>query len=789
MRRELPDSSEILEELADKAAIQIDRLAPVAFDAALDELIRYHRFLLSVNATRTLEGKPFSYAALAGEAWSDPLIEWIRQYRRLFARGANHIGDDTYFIRKLAYVPQRLLPSRNDPQMSDQVLQGIVDLGPILVHQLEAWVTKRTVIETPLGETASLRTSLAGSDAKAHAGLLPDIVGAWESLLQAAPSVYSWHDDSQGGANERWNSLRASWPFLWQHLRNTAYMLAVCVWNEDASGAVLFRDALVRWPQTLRHHFHGHAYFIQKRLLFPDIVSADLAAAMDRIKPLLPEHMPPPTPDELFNSMLLGAHDDVLLLTAALLLLWSMEEKQTSDIGARTASALMRKELADSEDHRGGQTQDRAFESLFMDFIRLELASGSRSTDTYGVRLDNLVERLDNMTERRVVPGRVFTPSTLHGRDGLLAPLLAMLLVSAPESPDALITHCQKLAVNEHALPAGDRSIRDVVSEIDRLLNLLEGGSPIVQRGVKLLKADADFSELGARLKAILSSGRKAIETERENRLRAKTINKSAIRKLRDAAEIAMAKSPGEVPFFRGFSINRATECNGAETYTVLFNGLRKAQFVDPPMESEALGFEENFAKGVAQAAGKRAWGLFTRRPRELITVPSNIEELAFWERVKLLARDVGAEPLLIVSRLAEGRVLRKLIYRRESPTVLKVERKAHDQVGDFYIGTIEGIDVYGADFEPGKAWLFSPYLLQSLHYAEMKEQAWLFSPNLLQSLPYVEPNEDHHIIRVSFRMGEDLNGSLVAEFKLDADWADWPIYEIDFEDLDVAGK
>ena len=53
MSHELPAPKEILEELVDKAALQIDRLAPVAFDAALKELTRYHRYLLSVNASRT----------------------------------------------------------------------------------------------------------------------------------------------------------------------------------------------------------------------------------------------------------------------------------------------------------------------------------------------------------------------------------------------------------------------------------------------------------------------------------------------------------------------------------------------------------------------------------------------------------------------------------------------------------------------------------------------------------------------------------------------------------------
>ena len=62
--RELPTPDQILEELADKAAVHIDRIAPVAFDAAFDELTRYHRFLLSVHASRSTEGEPFNYAAV-----------------------------------------------------------------------------------------------------------------------------------------------------------------------------------------------------------------------------------------------------------------------------------------------------------------------------------------------------------------------------------------------------------------------------------------------------------------------------------------------------------------------------------------------------------------------------------------------------------------------------------------------------------------------------------------------------------------------------------------------------
>ena len=280
--------------------------------------------------------------------------------------------------------------------------------------------------------------ALAGSDAKAYANLLPEVVGAWEILLQTAPTVYRWRDHREAPDSHRWDALRTSWPYLWQHMRNTAYMLAVSVWNEDETGAALLRDVLVRWPQTLSHEFTDHLHRPERRLLFPDLLSLDLVTAHERVTPILPPYMAVPTPDELFGAILQGAHDDVVLLTAALLLLWSMEQKQSSDIGARTASALLRRELEDTDDdeHRGA-VQDRPFGSLVLDTIRLDIAGDRRPKATYSASLDHLVENLDNMTERRVIPGRVYTPSTLHSRDGLRTALLAMLLACAPETGDA----------------------------------------------------------------------------------------------------------------------------------------------------------------------------------------------------------------------------------------------------------------------------------------------------------------------------------------------------------------
>lgn len=764
MRTKLPDPKEILEELVDRAALQIDRRAPVSFDAALDELTRYHRFLLSIYASQLPNGKPFNYAAVPGEAWRAPHNEWISQYRRLFERAANRIGDDTDFIEKLAYAPLRLLPSSTDPRMADEVLVAIVDLGRILIHQLEAWFTKRTVVETTSNSAAKPRLALAGSDARSYSNLLPSVVGAWESLLQMAPNIYRWRDDPKQPQDERWASLRESWPFLWQHLRNTAYMLAVSVWNEDESGAKLFRDALVRWPQALSHHFNDHSYFPERQLLFPDILTCELTAARERVKPILPQFMPTPSPDELFKTALTGAHNDVLLLTAALLLSWSTYQKQVSDIGARTASALLRREVEDKDEETNELGGDMSSDSLVMDIVRLEIADDQASDTNYGGMLDKLVESLDNMTERRVVPGRIFAPSTLHDRRELRLPLLAMLLAGAPEKDNALVNRIRWLARNEPALPHGDRSLRDIVQGADRFQKMLETPPPALERGLTLLGFEGDRAEASARVASIITASVQAIEAERTARLREQAIDCKIICDIGDAAEHSMISPPGGVPFFRGFAIETTPGHEDGQVYKCSLDGLSKAQFVDPPMESGALR-PSDIAQFVTEAAGEHAWGQFTLQPRENVTVPSRIEEPDFWNRVKVLAADVGAEPLLIISRSAEGRTLKKLIFRQGNASPLTIERKSNSVARDGYIATIEGIDVHGADFPPGKAWLFSPYLLQSLQYPTT--------------------DEDRHFVRVSFQPGEDLTGPLVIEFKQHVVWSDWPIYEINCEDPD----
>lgn len=765
MKSDLPTPEQILEELADKVAVQIDRLAPVAFDSALGELLRHHRFLLAISATGTPHGVPFNFAEVAGFAWRAPHEEWIAQYRRLFERATHVISEDPTFLAKLSRVPTRLLPGQDDQAYSEAVLRSILDLGPVLVHRLEAWVAKRMISESQDGQGLP-RPNLVGSDLKIYEAVVADVVGAWESLLHVGVSLFHERATRRASNAERWAALTTSWPFAWRHLTNTAYLLAVAVWNEDEAGASLYRDSLVRWSQTLARSRNGRADLIARRLLFPDIAKLPWNEALEKLQPNLLDYIPQPSPDEVFNAMLRGAHDDVILITSALLLLWTMNDKQVADIGSRTASPLLRREPIDPDD-REMRAQPRAFDSLFLDVLRIELAGERFDDEAYGATLDGIVAALDNMTERRVISGRIYTPSTLNDRGGLLQPIIAILLAALPTAggDGGLLKRVEKLAANESALPDGDHSLRKLLHTLGRISTALESPTPQLQRGLATLNSDADFPASRERLSSIVAGVVETIQKERTARIQRRQPDPAKLEHLRATMEQAMLTPPAGVPFFRDFVIAAKTLPN-VEPQSILLGGITKAQLLDPAMEAESSNMAEAYATFVQDSAGNRVWRQFCDRPRQIVTISAKIEDDAFWKSVGGLVSQVGPNPTLVVSRQAEGRAIRRFIYAKSNtnPT-LKIEQKPSDDARGQYIATVEGVDVYGADFSPGSAWLFSARSLRSLAYAPVDGAT--------------------RAVTLTFEPKDEITGSLRVAFRQLADWNDSPIFDLTIDDPD----
>lgn len=759
---DLPSPEQIMEELTDKVRLQIDRDAPAAFDGALRELTRYHRFLLGLNASQTADGTPINLAEIAGDAWTAPHQEWNKQYIRLFERAVGRLIYSDHYARALAHVPSRLLPRREDPKQSQNTLTAINDLFPAMMHRLEAWVTQRTVLQTTNMVKSTQHSGLVGSDAIAYARVLPVMVGANESWLQHIPWLFGWEEKAGADNGAIWVTYRDSWPAIWQHLQNTAYCLAAAVWNEDALGTDYFRDALVRWRQILSYKLDRRAELRWHRLIMPDIMRLDWADAQIKAAALGYDYDPAPDPNEVFTSVVHQAHDDVLNLTAATLLFWSLTGKQKSSLGAKTAHLILERQVLDEGTLRPAHRQ-LSFRRLLMDILRIEMAGYRFQQGVYGADLDSLVSRLDSMTERTVVTGRVFTPSTIHGRDDLRVAMLAILAAWLPDRSDphleqSVVDLAEKVAL----LPNEDGSLRDIIRELQTYKSILESPSDTLNNAVGLLDPERDVQKAGARLRDILGTIENLINGVRLTRLSTKPIDQTKIDELRNEVEEKMLENPAEIPFFSKFKIETEQSTSQDNVFTARLDGFGKGQFVTPPMDQESVNLAEVVSSSVCSIAANRIWAQFTLRPRVLIEIAEKLEEEAFWRKAAPYIAKAGASPLLVVSIGAEARSFRRFMYSYSEPKAhsgLRIERRTGRKVQGRYIATVEGVDVYAADFDPGVAWLFSSEALQRVVYSE------------LDQLP--------HFVEASFEADDDQKGSLAFRFQQRVEWADSPIFEI----------
>ena len=525
-----------------------------------------------------------------------------------------------------------------------------------------------------------------------------------------------------------WSAFGASWPFLWQHLTNTAHCLAAAVWNEDEAASALFRQSLARWRSSLSYRLDDSADLRWRRLLFPSILDLEWPEASARVLQLGYDYMPAPTPSQVFSTILDGVHDDAVLLTAGLLLFWSIEKKQTTDIGGRNASALLRGEDEDEDGHR--PRRQLRFRSLFFDIFRLELAGERFRDESYAALLDGLVQRLDNMTERRVVPGRIFTPSTLRDRDDLLHPFVAMLAAAAPSDGDGgFPERTAEFAREEEVLPEGDRSLRNLVHQLGRFETVLKPPLPQLTRGLALLAPGRDAEVIASQLHQIVDAAKTAIENQRLERLKARSVNADKLEDIRAAIETALLSEPAEAPFFLDVQVGRTFSLEDPEIHEIPFNGVPKARFIEPPMEAPSAHFREMFVSGSREAAGRFAWHTFCRRARVSHSFKSRPEQEAFWGKIAPLIAQVGAKPVLVLSQ-TEGQAMRRVMRAAPADRAeLRIERRPRTEIGGSYIGTIEGVDVLSAGFLPGTAWLFSDrtrYAAFAMRRSKVLHAMWL---------------------------------------------------------------
>ena len=710
--RNQPGPSDMLEELADKTIAQMERLAVTSFESALDEMISFHQFLIDAYATTDTAGQPVSFAQIGN--WTALHEQWIRQYRRLFERAVEYIGRESDFIDKLAHVPFRLMP-RDARRSAPAVTAGILDISNILVHRLEGWLTRHRMYEPARTDGEQVTARLAGSDKQAYEDVILRFIGSWESTLQVAPHIYSWRQ-REIGPEAQWQRYSASWPFLQQHLRNTAYLLAVAVWNEDEIGANYYGEALLRWLAGLHDLEDEHALI--EELLAPDLFDKDWTTASVEARRLLRE----PEWDELsptgaFSAFLKRMHEDVIFVISGVMFAWYIENRQNTDIAVRTVVALFRRTL--EEQVRPRIAQATRFRALMVNLVRTFICGERFKRAGYGAWLDRTIALLDGMTERRVVPGRIYEPSTRDARDDVLLPWLAYLAASLPvEGDDGAVGAIVRLAEGEDAFPSRDASLRHLLYELRRAKTALESNNNTnyLQRGIHAINRDIDAPQQIQRLMSAFDQIITGIEAQRRERLRNRQEDRARLNTLRERVEQSILTGNGGIEIFRDFHIVRHTAGNLVPRYFTL-GQIEKGYLTEPQMADPPSNFNEWVAEHVQRAAVRHIWSGLGTRPRRTIETPEEATYLTVLMDESRHLAAAGHTPILFVDNWNNPAWIGEWLRSHgEKPSGVQVERR-NDAGTELYLGTINNIDVYRVNLNASESLLLRADLLRTVRY------------------------------------------------------------------------
>ncbi len=763
-----PTSTDIITDLVDSTVGRIREHSYSAFEEAYNALIDQQVFLFDSLAAKDESGNAFSYSEVPAGYYS--LVQnWMREYRRLFEAGVSALPTEESYLRQLTYISVDLMNRKYQGDLSTGVLQQIVSLTPTLHFVLQGWLGRRTVSESPAGEIgAASRITPTPADAKAYEAAILRLVGCWEQLANFAKPYFDWPDGNRVSNEKAWQTYQLSWRFIWHHLTSTAHMLATSVWNEDEIGARRLRDCLVLWPISISYEFGQDPHYNEaRRFILPSLMNLDWAEAKVHLKALFRQDFAEFSVRDAFLLVLRGAHEDVMLLTAALLLSWTANGKQFSNLGAKTALAILQRRQDDPEQLLHANLGSDDVVSLTLHLMRLEIAGARFDSGTYGEDLDHLVRQIDTTTERKVVSGRVYKPSTMQSRYDLHLPIVAILASQdASNLTDEKRKQLCTFLDEEKELLGGDRFVRDTIAKLESAQQSLQNGTTELWQCISLLgsaeKPTDTLVVLASEYQKLLDE----INTKRKHELISRQVDSFLLGQLRKKLQDRLLEIPGQHRFFDNFIVNTSAKSGLFENFVCRFGPVSKAQLVRPMMEAPIGNFSESFLKVTASFAADLVWEDFRRLSRSMLRIESQITMNEYWESLSRICESDIPSPILLISSNSDLTALHSVLARPDRGSNIVLSHKA-DTNRLRHLGAIKGIDVYWTSLPSGSGWLFSSSILKAIRFERIP-----------QSDDFVE---------IEFQSQDELNGHLVSKFCHTAQWGTEPIYELNFPPASLA--
>jgi hypothetical protein len=754
MKRTNPSGTELLEEFSTISFDSLHRGATTAFETELGDLENFHLFLLEIDQIEDSTVRQ-SYAELSHQL-SAPHESWFSAYRRLYAEAVERLIVQPEAFSRLLRTPRRLLSKKviaGPPAIAVQIM----NLTSMAVYFLQRWRSRHV----PSVDAQLSDDGRSAVEIEAYENAVEKVIESWEG---------TWYfispRDRTGNQVEYWQDIRLKWPLIFGHLQVSAEFMVRAAWNGDSIGFTEYLDHYLRWPNGNSLRDRSLSWLEGAHELRLELIAMPWNELRSNLSTSFPNNGEKISAKAVYETILKNTRTQVRHIAAQLILSWWLEERSDQFSLIAAGRVLLSKPSSGEKSELVLGGGKRLFEDLFYGALASADSAEAPVDRKVGESLDSVTERLDAFTERRVKAGRVFSPSTKHGRYELRQALRVMLVTFYNETGSKRVYRTiMKMANRDFGVGSSEYTLDSLQSFISHLDYNSGPWDEKFEQAAATLDPSASYDQNVLRLNDLLVRLRTGIESVRASRLMQILASGDVLKMIALSVDDNLRQIPGQVPIFSRFVVG--VEALKGEPQTYKLTGVDKAFLTSPPLKDGADVYLEGVAKQISSIIVRRVFSSFRNQPRQQKDLDSGPDTANFWKSLKELSSDIDS-PSLAISSVDYS----TFIYSDLAETISASNNTSRvfrdDVASSFYVTTVEGIDIYVVGNDHGRATLFSSNNLRELIYS---------------------PQDQDRIISLQFEDSESdpAQGAIVFQFHQEIKWGHEESILLTFPSSEVA--
>lgn len=327
----------------------------------------------------------------------------------MFKRAVARLNAEPEFFATCAFLPFRLYREVKEVARPS-ALKSITVLAMTLFWRVIEWAQAAQQADSGSSGNPGIAFQLSAARSAVYAEAWRDLVAGWERLGAEIASF-------QIASSDEWSHMVSRFVPVWEHLQNTATMVAGGAKGGDRLAVSWSTDMLVKWHEHMHRGWREdeHDLLSGKLLITPDVFLEPWEAVSAVTRPLVADTL---SPQSVFAAAAANAWQDVQLVLISVLIHWAIQTTPTG-AAATAAQRLLRSETHDHDSDSGRERPIFASPVTALEAVIRMAYSERRRDGGHSAAMARFAERLDDLTTEPYVSGRIYSPRTIHDVDQL----------------------------------------------------------------------------------------------------------------------------------------------------------------------------------------------------------------------------------------------------------------------------------------------------------------------------------------------------------------------------------